>query len=99
LSDYVISELLNASEACDVVFIDFAKVFDKVSHYVLQSKLAIVGVTGKLHAWLTDFLNNRTQRVIYQGVKSAPVRVSSGVVQGSVLGPLLFAIMVSDLPA
>lgn len=99
LSDYVISELLNAREACDVVFIDFAKAFDKVSHNVLQSKLAIVGVTGKLHAWLTDFLNNRTQRVIYQGVKSAPVRVSSGVVQGSVLGPLLFTIMVSDLPA
>ena len=88
---------LNAAGPCEVILLDFARAFDKVSHRVLISKLSSIGISGELLAWLRDFLSNRTQFVFYQGAVSSPVAVESEMVQGSVIGPLLFTVMINDL--
>ena len=81
----------------DVAFIDFAKAFDSVSHPKLLHKLAEYGFQHELLTWIKSFLDNRTQRVLVDGHLSESVRVRSGVVQGSVLGPLLFILFVNDV--
>ena len=80
-----------------MIYLDFAKAFDKVDHNVLLKKLEFVGIGGKIHSWLESFLKNRHQQVKVENVLSAPVSVLSGVPQGSVLGPLLFLILMLDI--
>merc|ERR1712215_125392 len=65
--------------------------------HILCHKLKILGITGKLGVWIREFLTGRTQRVSANGLISDPFLVISGDPQGTVLGPILFIIMICDL--
>ena len=92
-----VTACLDNKDSVDVLYLDLAKAFDKVPHNRLLLKLKAHGVDGAIFHWIQAWLSDRYQRVCIEGVSSDWILVLSGVPQGSVLGALLFLIIVNDL--
>ena len=93
-----ITEAIDSGKVVNFIHSDFCKTFDKVPHKRLLMKLQQYGIKGNISNWVKAFLSDRNKRVIVKGSTPGWEDITSGIPQGSVLGPILFLIYINDIP-
>ena len=93
-----IGTALNNNKYCLGVFLDLKKAFDTVPHDILLKKLVKLGITGTTLNWFKSYLSGRTQKVDINGQLSDSCDIDISVLQGTILGPILFLCYINDLP-
>ena len=88
---------LDAGQVVGVLYIDFRKAFDSVSHPILLKKLSACGISGDFYAYLESYLSSRRQYTALNGLTSSLADVEFGVPQGSIIGPPSFSISINDM--
>ena len=92
------AKALEMRHQVDIVYLDFSKVFDRVPHEKLLYKLEYLGFSGPLLSWFRSYLSGMRHRVVLNNETSDFLPVTSGIPQGSILGPLIFLVFINDMP-
>ncbi len=98
-SPYLYNDLFSVHDitrSLDIVYLDFEKAFNKVPHNKLMFKVKQLGIASNVHNWIENWLSNRKQRVVINGIALDWAPVTSGVPQGSVLRPVILIIKIND---
>ena len=97
LFDAAVASIISWNHAYDIISVDFKKTFDKAPHHHVLRALSDVGICGAAYDWFVSFQSKRTQQVRVGNQLSASCNVTSGIVQGSCLDPVLYTILTDSL--